>query len=513
MNCEQVLSLLVSYLHHEVTPSERRMLQAHLSGCKLCREEFIRMAKTHGRIAPALQRRAIQAAPASDAWERLEARLAEETRPSPARITTWFSHLAPGEHQWFSQLFAGGVTMHKRLILAAGGLALAMVMVAVLILNTASPVSAQVVLDKAYAAQASVIPPAVGVEHIRHETYSNLSGLPEVQGTDTTLESYHDLRSGSFRVVTLDSRTGQVLNVYAYDGAYTYSADVGDAAQPASPLTVHRSPQPRASTADLKPRGGDNGINSTAKGLFDQVRQDPNVQLAGQETWADGRTVFVLRSQQQLKVIVKGELQRPTGDVTVYFDATTYEMLGNRATLLQDGKEILVSSQVVLANEILPEGTRVAWDLSDLAGIAIVDDPDRHNRDLLPEIISEQELSAKTGAGYLLKTIPAGYTLEITVPPKQPANEPFIYIASYRTAANDYFVIQAGAGKPTDDSRETYTTAGGLVLHFMRDISDPAGKRFISALVEAPAGVVFTVTSTLPRETVKAWAEELAVVK
>jgi len=37
---------------------------------------------------------------------------------------------------------------------------------------------------------------------------------------------------------------------------------------------------------------------------FDQMRDDPNLRLAGQETWDDGRKVYILQSQQQIKVDV-----------------------------------------------------------------------------------------------------------------------------------------------------------------------------------------------------------------
>jgi hypothetical protein len=505
MNCEQVQTLFVSYLNHETTPSERLMIQSHLSGCTLCRKEISLLAETQRRIGSVLQRRAAQVAPASDAWQRLETTLAKEAQPSPS---IWFSHLAPGAGHFSPQLFAGGVTMYKRLILAAGVLTLVIAMVAISIFNNVTPVSAQVVLNKAYAAQASATSPAQGIEHMRSEMYNNFSALPEDQGTNTTIESYHDIENGNSRTVVMDSQTGKVLDVFAYDGTYTYSIGArGD-----SPLTVYRSPQ--ANVADLKPRSINIDANASAKSMFDQLRQDPNVQLVGQEIWEDGRTVYALRSQQQLKVMVKDGTERPIGETTLYFDTATYEIVGHCTTMQKDGKELRINSHRVLVNEVLPKSAPVVWDLSDLQGkIAIVDDPDRQNGDLLPEIVSEQDLAAKTNTGYLLKTIPAGYSLEISAPPKQPVNEPFIYIASYRTPANDYFVIQA-TDAPTTGSDETYTTTGGLILHFMRDVTDPSsGKRFIEVQVEAPGGVAFTISSTLPRETVKAWSEMLVIVK
>jgi len=143
------------------------------------------------------------------------------------------------------------------------------------------------------------------------------------------------------------------------------------------------------------------------------------------------------------------EVQRAFGLVSVYFDTTTYEMLGNRVTMEKDGQEILVSSHKILVNETLPAGA-VWLDLRDLQEIQIVDDPDRVYGDLIPVVISEQELVGKTRSAYLLKEIPSGFSLEITASPQQPANEPFIYVASYRSETGNYFVIQAAIPTETE---------------------------------------------------------------
>jgi hypothetical protein len=205
------------------------------------------------------------------------------------------------------------------------------------------------------------------------------------------------------------------------------------------------------------------------------------------------------------------------GLVTMYFDAETYKQLGYRMTMEKDGKEILLGSQKILVDEILPADTPVAWDLSDVQGITLVDDPERTHGDLLPEVISEEQLAAKTQNAYLLKSIPEGYSLEISEPQIKPGStEPYIYIATYRKA-DDYFVIQSGAGfevkAAIQGTDETYATANGLVLHFMEEPKNRPEKSFTSALVEAPNDVSFIVTSTLSRETVKQWAEDLEMVK
>jgi len=74
-------------------------------------------------------------------------------------------------------------------------------------------------------------------------------------------------------------------------------------------------------------------------------------------------------------------------------------------------------------------------------------------------------------------------------------------------------VIQAGSGGPSDTDGEKYTTASGLVLHIMMDSAEPSGKQYSTTLVEAPDGTSFMIDSTLPIETLKAWAEELEPVR
>lgn len=503
MKCGQVQALLVSYLNNETTPSERALIQTHVSDCAVCQEAMARLSTTQSQTSSVLQRRAADASPSPEAWSRLEARLAEEAQPSPSKLAVWLSRLAPGAGRTSTQPL-GGVTMRKRFILAASVAVLVIALVAVSMFKNVTPVSARAILDRAYQVQSQTTP-TQGIRHIRVETYVNFQALPEGQSTRTVADSYLDLQTGNVRLVTTDSKTGKVLDAFAYDGSYTYSQG-REGAGGSDPLTIYRSPQ-NLSLADQS-RGG-----LSSKDMFDQMRNDPNVQLVGQETWADGRTVYVLRSQGPVKVVVKDRTQLPIGLRTIYFEVNTYQIIGSQETMEQNGKELLISSQRQLVDEILPAGSSVAWDLSDVQGLSIVDDPNREHGDLLPEVITSHDVASKTQSGYLLKTIPEGFSLEISAPPKQSANEPYIYIASYRSAANDYFVIQSAPGKQIEDADETYTTAGGLVLHFMKDIADPSGKQYTSAMVEAPGGTIFLINSTLPRESVKAWAEDLVLVK
>lgn len=400
------------------------------------------------------------------------------------------------------------LSMNRRVVLPAIAAVILLVFVAVFLAKNVTPVSAQAVLDKAYAAQKSSRP-APGIQHIRSEMYSNLEALPGDQGTDMISESYLDPQNGYARLVTFDKKSGKVIGAFAYDGTYAYSQEGGKDGISSEPLTIHRSPQ--GETSVPVQRLSLSELNS--KNMFDQLRNDPDVRLVGQETWEDGRKVYALQSQQPVKLLIEDGTQQPVGLVTVYFDVDTYKILGNRVTMEKGGKELLISSQKVLTVETLPVGTSVAWDLSDLQGITIVDDPDLEHA--LPQVITRQELVSRTKNAFLLKTVPDGFSLEIRALPKQPANEPFFYSASY-TRGDDDFLVRTW-GKEIGDASwadETYTTASGLVLHF---IVEPgvtrSGGQFTSALVETPAGTSLAINSTLPRDTIKAWAEELVPVK
>ncbi len=390
--------------------------------------------------------------------------------------------------------------------------------------NSVTAVSAKEVLDRAYQAQTQAVT-TQGIEHISSEIYSNIEAKSADQGMDTIVESYSDPVSGNFRVVTTDKNTGRVLQVYAFDGSNVYNSDSMKDGQPSEdPLTVYHSIQTRTSLMKNKFVSVTNQkINSAqdeeSKFMFEKMRQDPQVELVGQETWDDGRTVYVLRSQQEIKLLINNEITHPTGLVTFYFDVDTYQLLSNRVTMEKDGQEVLISQQRTLLDEILPDESNIAWDLSDLQGINIVDDPNGEHS--LPvkihsDAISAEDLASRTDSAYLLETIPDGFSLEVAVLPNQPANEQFFYEAHYTNQAGDYFILRT-LGKPLEDKSwadETYTTANGLVLHFIVQPGVPEkGEEFTTALIEAPNGKTYAIDSTLPREQVKALAEELVLVK
>ena len=522
MNCEQVQSLLLAYLDGEVTPSERVLILAHLSGCTDCQQGLNLLSTARSQVRAALQRRTSQAVPSQDAWSRLEARLMEAAQPS-SKFQTWYSRKAPSVSHTFNQLL-GGVRMQKRWIFSGLAGVVVLSVLVILVARNVTPVAAREVLDRAYQAQTQISPPQ-GVEHIRSEIYSNIEAKSDGQGIDTIVESYSDPVSGNFRVVTTDKESGTVLQVYGFDGSDVYNSDsMKDGQQSEDPLTVYHSIQTAASLMKNKFVTVTNqkinpAQDEESKFMFDKMRSDPATELVGQETWDNGHTVHVLRSQQEIKLLVNNEITHPMGLVTFYFDVDTYQLLGNRVTMEKDGKELLISSQRTLLDETLPAESNIAWDLSDLQGINIVDDPNGEHS--LPvrihsEAISAEDLASKTDSAYMLKTSPDGFSLEVAVLPNQPANEQFFYEAHYTNQAGDYFILRT-LGKPLEDKSwkdETYTTASGLVLHFVVQPGVPEkGGEFTSALIEAPNGKTYAIDSTLPRERIKELAEELVLVK
>jgi hypothetical protein len=538
MNCEEAQALLLGYLDGEVTPSERTLILAHLSGCSVCQQELDLLSTARSQVRSALQRRAVHAVPSREAWSRLEARLTETAQPS-SKFMAWLSRRAPNAGRVFNQLL-GGVTMQKRWIFSGLAGVIMLSALAVLLAQTVTPVSARQILDRAYQAQ-SMQNQGEGIHHTRVETYHNICALPEDQGESTVIESYLDLQAGYFRTVITEAQTGNALDVFAFDGSHIYSGhrlvpgeakDPQQGSEPRPKRFVCEQPFGTGTDASLTVyRGAQNNVAAvnvpaneeaqTHEEIFRQMQDDPNAELLGEETWIDGRKVYVLRSWQPVKALVDGNMdgskELPLGWVTSYFDVETYRLVESRAAIERDGEEILVYSYRALVDEILPSRSDVPWDLSDLGGITIVDDPEGQYVDLLPEVISEEELASHAPSAYLLETIPAGYTLEISASPKQPADQPYFFVASYRNQSDDYFVIQALGSKEvefiTEGATETYTTASGLVLTFMDDFKEPSGKQFTSAVLETPDGAAFLLNSTLPRETVKALAENLVLVK
>ncbi|MBC7262227.1 MAG: zf-HC2 domain-containing protein, partial [Chloroflexi bacterium] len=113
MKCQQVHELLIAYSDDEVTPSERRLIQAHLAECDACREELAALSALQSHVSQALHIRAAQAAPSPQAWSRLQARIAGEAR-SPSRLGRLAS-----VGGYIKHIFRGGILMKRGVALVA----------------------------------------------------------------------------------------------------------------------------------------------------------------------------------------------------------------------------------------------------------------------------------------------------------------------------------------------------------------------------------------------------------
>ena len=518
MNCEQAQSLLVAYLDGEVTPSERTLIQAHLSNCTVCQQELDLLSTARGRVRSMLQRRAFHAVPSREAWSRLEARLTEAELPT-SKFEAWFSPKAPnGNRASDPHKKFGGVSMNKRSIFSvmAGVVVLAVLAIVVARNVTPASASAQQILERAYQAQTKAAP-AQGIEHVRTEVFSNLEGKPDGQGMPSIIESYSDPATGSFRVVITDKETGKLQTVYAFDGSNAYTME--DVKFSQNSLTVYRTPQNQPSlmgTAFINRINGRSNaaLDVEAKNMFDKMRQNPHVELVGKETWENGHTVYVLRSQQEVKSFAKND---PMGLVTLYFDVHTYQLMGSSSSIENDGREILISRQQILLDEVLPADSPIAWDLSDVQGVNIVDD--KNGEHAQPEVTSVEALAARIPSAYLLRTVPDGYSLEVNALPEQfpnrSGNGPFFYQATYTNQAGDYFTIRAFDNKKLEDTSwadEAYTTASGLTLYFVNQPSTDI-REFNGGLLQVPNGHTYAIESSLPRETIKEFLEQLVLVK
>ena len=206
MNCAQIKEFLPAYLDNEVNPSERRLIQAHLAGCNACQRDLALLSQTRNLVSQSLNIRAADAAPSQQALSRLQARLADEALRPHLRLIAWFKRSAPSASRTRFKLFSGDVTMQKQKILATGMSVLVIAVVAVLIFNSATPVSAQQILERAAAAQ-SAVEAGDGIWHTVIEVYDNPQVIdePNQGGTTITMERYTDTSTGYYRDITVDA--------------------------------------------------------------------------------------------------------------------------------------------------------------------------------------------------------------------------------------------------------------------------------------------------------------------
>jgi hypothetical protein len=404
-----------------------------------------------------------------------------------------------------------GVNLMQKKILTPSVIAMIIIaIVAMVMTKNILTVSAQQILDRAYAAQMATTP-TQGIQHIRTEVYTNIQAKTGDQaGSRTFVESYFDIQSGKVRLVTIDEASGQVWDLTAYDGTYFYYIQPELTSN--SKMIVYRTPL----TDMVTKQGSTQDPSESARQQFDQFRSDPNVKQVGKQSWTDGREVYLLQSQQPVKIQVDGQVQTPIGISTLTFDAQTYMLLESQTTLKKDGKDVVVMQDRYLVNEILPADSQVAWDLSDIKSIFIVDVPDvpvdQSNQNDLPPVEADQQELAKHGA-YVMSAIPIGFDKEISDVHEQDAGQPFSYMVAYRNEADDYFEIQS-ASEPLDllqhiYNDEVYTTTSGLELHFSPTDTAPNGKQVTRFMFTAPNGLIYLVNSTLPLDQIKQYAEDL----
>jgi hypothetical protein len=515
MKCKQVQSLLVSYLNKETTPSEQALIQAHLSGCPACQEELSRIADVQGQVSVVLQRRAAQATPSADAWERLEVRLVQDAQPAPVR-GTWLSHLAPSVNR-IHQHFSGGATMRKQTIWAAGLAVLAIAVVAVLMFNNVSNVSAQTIIERASAAQAAV-QSAPGLKHYRIEIYKNpLAEEGDQAGATTITESYEYFSQNLFRDETRDT-AGNLVSVNAMDGTYGYWMPPTTS----GPLVVQRRTLSaeelrKASAADAQA-----SADNSATSLFDHYRNNPRVELQGKQTRPDGTRVYVLLDRNYQGSQDGG--QTYTGSMSMVFDAQTYRLLESETTVHKNGKDIVIERVRFLVEETLPVDTPIVWNLSDLRNVTIVDEVQEKPTEQAPvsfETISPEQLAVQpnlSSTAYVLKKLPAGVTQEIVAAANQPQDQPYGYEIHYRDQAGEEYLGLQAVGTMDAGFVETsfydgsYKAANGLVLNYSS--SRPQGSpKGTAGMLTLPDGTCFLLDSTLSREEVQKLVEDLIPLK
>jgi hypothetical protein len=74
MDCKSIGGLLAAYLDGEVTPEERKQIEAHLPDCPQCREELKALTATRDKLRQALKEMAAQATPPAGSWDRIKQR-------------------------------------------------------------------------------------------------------------------------------------------------------------------------------------------------------------------------------------------------------------------------------------------------------------------------------------------------------------------------------------------------------------------------------------------------------
>jgi anti-sigma factor RsiW len=87
MNCKRVNRRLLAYLDGEVSPRERKRIQAHLSTCSSCRRELAAMATVQSRLRQGLAAATEGLFAPPEAWEELKRKLGAAPRTTFWELT------------------------------------------------------------------------------------------------------------------------------------------------------------------------------------------------------------------------------------------------------------------------------------------------------------------------------------------------------------------------------------------------------------------------------------------
>jgi hypothetical protein len=316
------------------------------------------MGKKNPTIQSILQRLGEDAARPGeiDLWPAIQARAQANQARSPVR----------------------GRALSKRFTLLAFAAAIALLAVIFFLARNATPVSAQQIIARAAAAQSQA---ATSLSHGVAYTRKEIISYPRALAGDLTAsrsihETYYDYQLGKIRWDFYDADTKKVSDAFSFDGNYTLDADQSDQRYVGGLLTVYRSQENEDGLVSVLAGGGD----TTAQQIFDLQRNAPNVVVTSDETWPDGREVYVLGvgSPRDKLTEPQPSSNQPGGveynhKTYEVFDAKTYQLIETRDVIVQNGKEILVAMTRTLIEQVIPAGNPVPWDMNDLPGIRVVD--------------------------------------------------------------------------------------------------------------------------------------------
>ena len=391
-------------------------------------------------------------------------------------------------------------TMKLQTKLSVFAVVAVVVVAAVFVVSNVTTVSAQQIITRASAAQAL---PTQGIWHTQIQIYQNHAMLTgDHPGTTTIDDDYLDLTTGQYRLVMQDS-AGKLEQVAAFDGTYDYSGLQAAGNDLLKVTRVQAGPDDGTKTRSIDPA-------ASFKALFDDFRNNPRVKIDSQKTWTDGTPVYVLvdDNYQTQKGVDSATY---TGSMRMVFDAKTYQLIESQTTVRKDGQDIVIDEVQWLVNEVLPMGSPVAWDLSDLKGVNVVDgtQPSAQASSTV-ETLTEQELATHTNSFYVLKPLPAGYTETIVAVADQPKDRDYQFEIDYTGPNGETFGLQAvGQMDPGFVASSfydgSYEAASGLVMNYSP--SHPNGGT--SAMLSAPDGNSFLLISSLTREQVQNLVETL----